>query len=142
VTRRWLEQAYGDGPPRLRVIGDVSCDVEGSIEATVKTTDSGSPYYVFDPAAGTARDGVEGRGPVIMAVDNLPCELPLGSSREFGVALMPFVPVLAGTDFARPLEELGLPPEIRRGLILHRGRLTPEFAYIERYLGPERRGRG
>jgi alpha-aminoadipic semialdehyde synthase len=73
-----------------------------------------------------------------MAVDNLPCELPFDASREFGVALMPFVPVLARTDFGKPLEKLDLPGPIERALILHRGRLTPEYEYIEKFVSPER----
>jgi saccharopine dehydrogenase (NAD+, L-lysine forming) len=69
-----------------------------------------------------------------MTVDNLPCELSFDSSREFGVALMPFVPAIARTDFGWPLDNLDLPGPIRRALILHRGRLTPEYSYIEKYL--------
>jgi alpha-aminoadipic semialdehyde synthase len=71
---------------------------------------------------------------LVMAVDNLPCELPFDSSREFGNALAPFVPALARCDFGRPLDELELPGPVRRALILHRGRLTPEFEYIGRFL--------
>ncbi len=71
---------------------------------------------------------------LMMTVDNLPCELPFDSSREFGVALMPFVPAIAHTDFSRPLDRLDLPGPIRRALILHQGRLTPEYRYIETYL--------
>ncbi len=132
VTREWLRSAASSGKPRLRAIGDISCDVEGSIEATVKTTDSGSPFISYDPLTHTARDGIDGKGIVVMAVDNLPCELPFGSSLEFGAALMPFVPRMAETDFNRPLESLGLPAEVRRGLILHQGKLTPEFEYIRK----------
>jgi len=136
VTKPWLKQAFSGGPrPKLTVIGDVSCDIDGSIEATVKATQPGEPFYVYEPETGLVRDGVDGEGMLLMTVDNLPCELPFDSSREFGAALLPFMPAIAGTDFSLPLERLGLPGPIRRALILHRGRLTPEYRYIEKYLG-------
>jgi len=135
VTRNWLKQAFsGDKRPRLAVIGDISCDIEGSVEATLKATEPGEPFYVYDPRTGTARDGIEGNGLVMMTVDNLPCELPFDASREFGNALLPFIPALAATDLDRPLDQLDLPGPIRRALVLHRGRLTPEYQYIEKYL--------
>ena len=135
VTKEWLKHAFAGGSePKLAVIGDISCDIEGSIEATVKATEPGEPFYVYEPQTGSVRDGDEGEGMLLMTVDNLPCELPFDSSREFGVALMPFVPAIARTDFSRPLDRLDLPGPIRRALILHQGRLTPEYRYIERYL--------
>lgn len=133
VTRDWLKQAFANRP-RLTIIGDISCDIEGSIEATVRATDPGRPFFTFEPGSGRVRDGIEGPGVVVMAVDNLPCELPFDASREFGTALVPFVPALARADFTRPLDQLKLPGPVRRALILHRGQLTPEFAYIERFL--------
>jgi alpha-aminoadipic semialdehyde synthase len=135
VTIPWLKQAFSGGRrPKLAAIGDISCDIDGSIEATVKATEPGEPFFVYQPETGSVRDGVEGEGMLLMTVDNLPCELPFDSSREFGVALVPFVPAIARTDFGLPLEKLDLPGPIRRALILHRGRLTPEYSYIEKYL--------
>jgi saccharopine dehydrogenase (NAD+, L-lysine-forming) len=135
LTRDWLDRTE---QRRLRLVGDISCDVRGSIEATVRTADSGSPFFVYDPKTDTERAGIEGEGLVVMAVDNLPCEFPFGSSREFGTALLPFVPAVVSAEYAAPLDELNLPPEIRSGLILHGGRLTPEFEYISRFLDRER----
>jgi alpha-aminoadipic semialdehyde synthase len=135
LTKSWLRQAFMAGRrPRLAAIGDISCDIDGSIEVTVKATEPGEPFFVYEPETGAVRDGVEGEGMLLMTVDNLPCELPFDSSREFGVALMPFAPAIARTDFSLPLEKLDLPGSIRRALILHRGKLTPEFAYIQKYL--------
>jgi len=135
VTKQWLKQAFSGGQrPKLAAIGDISCDIDGSIEATVKATEPGEPFFVYEPDTGTVRDGVEGEGMLLMTIDNLPCELPFDSSREFGVALLPFVSAIARTDFSLPLEKLDLPGPIRRALILHRGRLTPEYAYIDKFL--------
>jgi alpha-aminoadipic semialdehyde synthase len=135
VTKEWLKQAFSPGRrPRLAVIGDISCDIGGSIEATVKATEPGEPFFVYEPETGAVRDGVKGEGVLLMTVDNLPCELPFDSSREFGVALMPFVPAIARADFSQPPEKLDLPGPIRRALILYQGKLTPEYRYIEKFL--------
>jgi len=122
------------GVPRLRVLADLSCDVEGSIEATVRTTDPGDPVYVAEPAGRRAIPGVEGRGPVILAVDNLPAELPRESSEHFGDALFPFLAGLADADFAVELAHLALPAAVLEAIITHRGELTPRYRYLARFL--------
>ena len=114
----------------------MSCvDLHGSIEANVKITTPGDPVYVYDVASGEPISGVAGRGPVILAVDNLPCELPVDASQHFGDALLRFLPALARCDWTQPFEALELPDEIRRAVIVHRGRLTPAYAQLERHLG-------
>jgi saccharopine dehydrogenase (NAD+, L-lysine forming) len=123
-------RATGGEPLRLQVIGDISCDVGGSVECCVKATDSDEPCYVWDPVAGEARDGVEGPGVVVMAVDNLPCELPREAADTFSRALEPYLPALVRTDFGVPSEALALPPEFRRALLLHRGEFTPDYRYM------------
>ncbi len=135
VANADLARLFANGAsPRLRVIGDISCDLQGSIEANVRFTTPGDPFYVFDPESGTAASGVAGRGPVILAVDNLPCELPVDASQHFGDALLRFLPALARCDWSRPLEGLEVADEIRRALIVHRGRLTPLYAGLETHL--------
>ena len=63
VTKAYLKDLFGgQDKPRLRVIGDISCDVEGAIECTVKATEPGDPIYVYDPLTGQATDGHEGTG--------------------------------------------------------------------------------
>ena len=79
--------------PKLRVIGDVTCDVGGSVEITSRATTPGDPVYVWEPDTGESVPGVTGRGPVVMAVDNLPCELPVEASEHFGDSLVRFVPL-------------------------------------------------
>src|SRR5258706_2855232 len=124
----------GHATPRLRVVGDISCDLRGSIEDNVRITTPGDPVYVYDVATGEAVSGVAGRGPVILAVDNLPCELPVDASQHFGDALLRFVPSLARCDWSRPLESLDVQEEIRRAIVVHRGRLTPRYASIAKHL--------
>jgi alanine dehydrogenase len=135
VTRDQLRTLWsGDSPPRLRVIGDLACDIEGAVECTLKSTEYSDPIYVYDPIEETISSGVDGSGPVVLAVDILPAELPREASEEFTSALAPFLPALAAADFDVPFEELKLPPELLGAVIAHRGELTPDYAYIEEHL--------
>jgi alpha-aminoadipic semialdehyde synthase len=135
LTKDYVKKAFGDGRrPRLKVIGDITCDVEGAIEVTKKVTEPGSPVFVYDPEKDEAIDGLEGRGLPIMAVDILPSELPRESSMDFSRILKAYVPAIAKADFSVPFDRLDLPSEIKRAVILHQGRLTPDYQYIEQYL--------
>jgi alpha-aminoadipic semialdehyde synthase len=135
VTKADLKRLYGaKEPPRLRVIGDISCDIEGAIEGTVKSTEPDEPVFVYDPSEDRAIDGVAGQGSVIMAVDILPSELPRDASEYFSGVLMAYVPTIAQADYSVPFEELALPPEIKRAVIVYQGKLTPDYRYIEKYL--------
>ncbi len=135
VTKDYVKRAYGgERSPRLQVIGDISCDVEGAIEVTVKATEPGDPIFVYDPQTGEAKDGYEGRGPVIMAVDILPSELPRESSIDFSRVLKAYIPAIAKADFSGPFDQLDLPSEIKRAVILHRGQLAPDYIYLEQFV--------
>jgi alpha-aminoadipic semialdehyde synthase len=119
---------------KLRVVGDISCDPDGSIEATYKPTEPGDPNYVYEPATDCYIDGVKGDGPVIMAVDILPSEIPRDSSIYFSSVLREYIPAIAKADYTVPFEELDLPDPIKRAVILYHGRLTPEYEYIKEFL--------
>lgn len=131
VTKKFLRENYGKKGMGLKVIGDISCDVNGAIEATVKATEPGNPVFVYDVKKDFVVDGWEGEGPVIMAIDNLPCELPRESSADFSRALENFVPLIAKADYSASFEDLNLPNEIKRAVILLRGELTPGYRYLE-----------
>lgn len=120
--------------PRLRAIGDITCDIEGAIECTVRATTPDDPVFLYDPLQGTFRTGFEGAGLMIMAVDNLPCEFPQESSVAFSQAVKDYIAVLAGTDLSVPFDALALPPSLKRAMVLHHGELTPNFRYMERWL--------
>jgi len=134
VTLDALRALWSDGPPRLRVVSDIACDIDGAIQSTVRATTPGEPVYVYDLDSDQAIDGISGNGPVMMTVDNLPCQLSAESSQHFGDALARFVPALATCDWERSLEELELPEAIRRAVVTHRGVLTPEFTHLRRLL--------
>jgi alanine dehydrogenase len=134
VTKEVLRQLYSAGKPRLRVIGDISCDIEGAIECTVRSTEPDEPVFVYNPFTGEATDGYEGEGPVVMAVDILPSELPRNASVDFSGVLRKFIPAIAKADFSVPFEQLDLPTEIKRAVIAYHGELTPDYSYIEEFL--------
>jgi len=134
VTRQAIRDLYRDQQPKLRVIGDITCDVKGSVEVTVKATEPDEPIYVYQPETGTTSAGVEGRGPVVMAVEILPSELPREASAYFSTILKRFVPTIAAADYSRDFESLDLPPELKRAVIVYRGALTPAYQYLEQHL--------
>jgi alpha-aminoadipic semialdehyde synthase len=136
VTKAELAALYAAGTsPRLRVIGDLGCDIGGAVECTAETTDPGDPVYVWHPESDTVTRGVSGHGPVVLAVDILPAELPREASEEFASTLGPFLVAIARADYDVPFEDLGLPPEIRRAVIVHRGELTPDYTYLRDHVG-------
>ncbi len=91
------------GQPRLKVIGDISCDIEGSIECTIKSTEPEEPCFVYNPVTGEATDGCEGEGLVVMAVDILPSELPRDASEDFSRVLKEYIPAHRGSRLHRAL---------------------------------------
>jgi alpha-aminoadipic semialdehyde synthase len=135
VTKEQLRTLFATGSePRLKVIGDLGCDVEGAIECTLKCTEPSDPVYVYLPQTDTIESGVEGNGPVVLAVDILPAELPREASEEFSDALARFLPALARADFNVPFSDLDLPPELLGAVIVHGGKLTPDFVYLDAHL--------
>lgn len=134
ITKDYLEKLYKEGEPKLKVIGDVTCDPDGSIECTHIGTEIEDPVFVYDPLTGKPSMGFEGNGLLIMSVDILPSELPRESSIAFGDALFNYVKEIAMADYNVPFELLNLPRPIKKATILHRGELTPDFEYIKEYL--------
>ena len=120
--------------PRLRVIGDITCDIDGSVECTVDATSIDNPVFVYDPIQEEIKYGVEGRGPVVMAIDNLPAEIPRESSIFFSNALKPFISEIAQADFSADFGSCNLPYAIKKAVILFRGSLTPEYEYMKNFI--------
>ena len=135
LTKEWLRRTWeGSARPKLRIIGDITCDVEGSIECTVKGTEPGSPSYTYLPADGTIVEGCRGEGPVVMAVDTLPSEVPRESSSDFGDMLTPYMPSIAAADFSVPFGELELPAPVKRAVVVYNGEFTPDYQYMSKFV--------
>ena len=109
----------------LQVIADISCDIGGPIDSTLRASTIAEPFYGY--ALGTGNEVHPGTlGSVtVMAVDNLPCELPRDASEAFGADLLERVlPNLVSTD------NEGM---IRRATIAEQGDLTPHFQHLKNY---------
>ncbi len=113
---------------RIRLVADITCDIEGSIPSTRRAATVAAPFYDYDPRTGALQEPFTDPAHVtVMAVDNLPCELPRDASRDFGEQLLAHVlPGLATRGLADPL--------IARGCIAHAGTLQPRFAYLQDYV--------
>ena len=119
---------------RILVIGDVSCDINGSIELTGKITEPDASFYVYDPGQQDISDNPATPGIGIMAIDNLPAEFAGESSASFGDALLPYIAPLANEDFDRPFSKSELPREIKDAIIVYQGELTPNYSYLKEFL--------
>ena len=134
VSKDSLARLYRSENPKLKVIGDISCDVNGAIECTSHCTNSGQPTYLYDTVSGQELDAFAGRGPLILAIDNLPAELASDSSREFGGILSHMLPEFIGADFGRPFAQLNLPYHLKKAIIVYNGELTPDYMYLREHL--------
>ncbi|NPV10685.1 MAG: hypothetical protein HPY57_02725 [Ignavibacteria bacterium] len=137
VTKKFL-LANPEISKSLLVIGDISCDIEGAIEITYKATQPDNPCFTFNPFENKFYDDVQKDGIVVMAVDNLPCEFSREASSEFSKVLKNFIPQILKNHFDKDFSELNLPYPIKKAIILHKGKLTEEYKYIEKYLKGER----
>lgn len=138
VTKNYLEKLFCDGTPKLKVIGDISCDVNGSVECTEKGTEIEDPIFVYHPDSRTHTMGHKGDGVLVMAVDILPSELPRDSSAGFADVLINYVKAISDCDFNEDFLTLDLPNAIKSALILHCGELTPHYKYLEEHLLSEK----
>lgn len=138
VTKEYLTKNYlNQSRRKLKVIGDISCDINGSIEITYKIREPDNPTYTYNFKKDNFTDGIHNSdGITVIAVDNLPCEFPGESSTEFSSLLRNFVYFIAKTDFTREFNNLDLPEIIKKALILHKGNLTQDYLYLNKYLEP------
>ncbi|MFA8300136.1 MAG: bifunctional lysine ketoglutarate reductase /saccharopine dehydrogenase family protein [Hyphomicrobiales bacterium] len=130
-----LKDLYkSQSPVKLSVIGDITCDPDGSIQCTYKGTPIEEPVFTYNPIADKYDDGFHGEGLLIMAVDILPSELPRESSEAFSKALYSYVDNLLSVDYNMTFSELPLLAPIKRAMILHKGKLTPDYMYLSKFV--------
>ena len=130
---------YGNGAPvilskemlaspkcKIKVVADISCDIDGPIACTLKASTIADPNYGYLPSEHKEVDMFHPSAIVVMAIDNLPCELPKDASEGFGEMFLEHViPAFFNNDANGVLE---------RAKITENGRLTPRFAYLQDYL--------
>ena len=111
---------------KIQVIADVSCDIDGPIPSTIRASTIAEPFYGYNPEKEEEGDPFIPGNISVMAVDNLPGELPRNASEDFGKALLENVlPSLIGYD------KDGI---IERATIVKDGKLTKLFSYLQDYL--------
>jgi saccharopine dehydrogenase (NAD+, L-lysine forming) len=113
---------------KIKVIADITCDINGSIPSTKRATSIVDPLYDFDPEKDSMEPPLsDDRHVTVMAIDNLPCELPRSASEEFGRDLI---------DRVIPMLVVGKDKEdvIKRATIAEKGALTYHFRYLQDYV--------
>jgi hypothetical protein len=114
---------------RIRTIADISCDIAGPIPTTIRPSTIAAPIYQVSRDELQEVEEVSADSITVMAVDNLPCELPKDASEGFGADLIEKVlPCLLGDDPEKVIE---------RATIAEAGELTSYFAYLDAYVKGE-----
>ena len=112
---------------KIKVVADITCDINGSVPSTRKASTIVDPIYDYDPYTDSIQPPLSNdKFVTVMAIDNLPCELPRSASEEFGRDLIDrILPVMIGED----KEEI-----IARATLTRNGKLTQDFAYLQDFV--------
>ncbi len=114
---------------KIKVVADISCDINGPIASTVRVSTIEEPLYGYLPSENKEVDIFHPAAIVVMAVDNLPCELPKDASEGFGEMFLEHViPAFFNGDKESVLQ---------RAKITESGKLTPRFSYLQDYVDEE-----
>ena len=111
---------------RINIVADISCDIDGPVASTIRPSTIEDPFYGYDPktekeVAFNAKNAI-----TVMAVDNLPCELPKDASEGFGETFLEHViPAFFNNDEREIL---------KRAKITEHGQLTKRFSYLQDYV--------
>lgn len=111
---------------KIQVVADVSCDIDGPVASTLRPSTIPEPNYGYDPR--TEKEvAFDAEGAIsVMAVDNLPCELPRNASEDFGAEFIKHIlPALLGDDPTAIID---------RGTIAREGKLNAHFTYLQDYV--------
>jgi len=131
---------YGNGAPylftredakhpdfKINLIADISCDIDGPVASTIRASTIADPFYGYDPQTETEVPYTQKGAITVMAVDNLPCELPKDASEGFGdMFLKNVIPAFFNNDERGILE--------RARITTKEGTLTPRFSYLQDYI--------
>ncbi|MCF8239431.1 MAG: NAD(P)-dependent oxidoreductase [Saprospiraceae bacterium] len=113
---------------RIRTIGDITCDIapHSSVPSTIRPSSIQDPVYGFDPTTGLEAEAYYDHVIDVMAIDNLPSELPRDAATAFGAAILEYV--LPDLIADRPSAM------IERATITRAGQLTDRFRYLQEYV--------
>ena len=110
----------------IKVVGDISCDIDGPVGSTIRSSSIKNPIYGYNPIT-EKEDDFQKKGVIaVMAVDNLPCELPKNASEDFGNELIKKIlpKLLKNTNDIL----------IKNATICKNGLLTKKFNYLEKFI--------
>ena len=108
----------------LKIIGDVTCDINGSVPTTIRSTSIAKPYYSINTISMKEIE-LGNKGIAVMAVDNLPSELPREASEEFGNSVISeILPYLIDEDDGR----------IDRATTASNGKFFSKFSYLNNFI--------
>tara|TARA_B110000908_G_scaffold171567_1_gene234786 strand:+ start:2195 stop:3400 length:1206 start_codon:yes stop_codon:yes gene_type:complete len=111
---------------KLKIVADISCDIDGPVASTLRPSSIDEPLYGYDPKTESEVDFMDENAIGVMAVDNLPCELPRDASEDFGNELLTKVlPSIIGEDIDTIIE---------RASICENGKLTSYYSYLQDYV--------
>lgn len=111
---------------KIRLVADISCDIGGPVASTVRSSTIADPFYGFDRVNEKESDFYSPDSIGVMAVDNLPCELPRDASEGFGIELINKIfPLFFGKDDENVIE---------RATITENGKLRPKYSYMSKLL--------
>lgn len=111
---------------RINLVADISCDIDGPVASTIRPSTIEDPFYGYDPASETEVAFNAENAIAVMAVDNLPCELPKDASEGFGETFLEHVLPAFFTNDANGILE--------RAKITDAGKLTQKFGYLQDYV--------
>ena len=110
----------------IKVVADISCDIDGPIASTIKASTIADPIFGYDPKTGKEANFKDKDVIAVMSVDNLPSELPKDASVGFGEMFSKnVIPAFFTGEQDRVLE---------RALITKNGKLTDRFSYLQDYV--------
>lgn len=108
---------------RIRMIGDITCDIRGSVKSTLRASTHAEPYYDYNPVTEREEPAFSSEKNItVMAVDTCPNALPREASAYFGAQFCEHV--------LQPLLDGNVPMALDRSTILKDGRLTGRFRYL------------
>ncbi len=111
---------------RINLVADISCDIDGPVASTIRPSTIANPFYGYDPQKEVEVDFDAKDAITVMAVDNLPCELPKDASEGFGTTFLEHViPAFFNNDKNEVL---------KRAKITENGKLTKRFSYLQDYI--------
>ncbi len=130
---------FGDGAPyiftredakskdfNIKVVADISCDIDGPVASTIRSSTIADPIYGYHPETEQESNYKNADTIAVMAVDNLPCELPKDASEGFGeMFLTHVIPAFFNNDHDGILE---------RARMTKNGKLTERYAYLQDYV--------